>query len=868
MARGLAEGGQLGEAFACEERLRVLAPNDPAGFGLSAQTCLAGGDAACCEAMAAHALSLARGSSADGAALARLRVLAGNCAVAAARWGDAEAHYAAAAAEGAAGGGLGGEELAGALNNLGNVRRMQRDWTGAAAAYRAAARAAPGFADAHFNAGGAILEAGGAADPAKAVAPLATALALDPASLGNWRALAGALERTGAAADRAAAARLLRGVVRIGDARRAARDAVDLAGAAARAGRPREARDALARAIRLLRAVGSGSARRAAAAGSGVPGGGAREGDEGGGVVGAAAAAATELAARGGAAGGAAAHSALSALQALPELSPREVQALGVALAGNELRDYDAGAELLAAAAARGAPGALPAALYALQTTCQWARVSALLPRLPAPRAHAGAVAGAEGDAEGQGESTSGGVSPYEALYLGLDPAALRAWAVDAARPLNREAARALAGEARGAADSPARWWAAVGEEPRWVAALGAGGAGAQVRVGYLTSDMKLSHPIGQLLVPLLEGHDRARFAPVCLDAHAVGLARSPGAYRAEVQALCGEVHSLAALAARAAAARMNALGLHVVVNLNGWSGEDRNDALALRPAPLAVNALGFPGTAGCAFVHALLADRVAAPPEHAAAFAERLLLLPPSHHPLPQRALFGAFPPPPRAGGGTSRASAGLPEEGEGVVLASFNRCKKLDAATWAAWLGVLRAAPRAVLWLSRIALSPAAERRLLASAAAAGVEPRRVVLTDTFPASDHLRVKSLADIFLDTPAYNAHVTAGCPPRPCRAPRAARRGLTAPRPPRRRAAGRRADGGPPARFARRARLGLLRLRARGARGAARRAAPGDPCRPDAPRVLSAGAGARAPRARACARACRAARSARVVGCV
>ena len=144
----------------------------------------------------------------------------------------------------------------------------------------------------------------------------------------------------------------------------------------------------------------------------------------------------------------------------------------------------------------------------------------------------------------------------------------------------------------------------------------------------------------------------------------------------------------------------------------------------------------------------------------------------------------------------------------------------------------------------------------------------PLALPVTDTFPASDHLRVKSLADIFLDTPAYNAHVTAGCPPRPCRAPRAARRGLTAPRPPRRRAAGRRADGGPPARFARRARLGLLRLRARGARGAARRAAPGDPCRPDAPRVLSAGAGARAPRARACARACRAARSARVVGCV
>jgi len=40
--------------------------------------------------------------------------------------------------------------------------------------------------------------------------------------------------------------------------------------------------------------------------------------------------------------------------------------------------------------------------------------------------------------------------------------------------------------------------------------------------------------------------------------------------------------------------------------------------------------------------------------------------------------------------------------------------------------------------------------------------VEPERIVIHEQFPTSYEFRVKALADLFLDTPLFNAHTTAG----------------------------------------------------------------------------------------------------------
>jgi hypothetical protein len=63
----------------------------------------------------------------------------------------------------------------------------------------------------------------------------------------------------------------------------------------------------------------------------------------------------------------------------------------------------------------------------------------------------------------------------------------------------------------------------------------GGGGAGTPIVVAYMSSDIKLSHPIGQLLLPVLQGHISKRTLPMCIDSHAEGLGRSKAGWQLQV---------------------------------------------------------------------------------------------------------------------------------------------------------------------------------------------------------------------------------------------------------------------------------------------------------------------------------------------
>jgi hypothetical protein len=91
-------------------------------------------------------------------------------------------------------------------------------------------------------------------------------------------------------------------------------------------------------------------------------------------------------------------------------------------------------------------------------------------------------------------------------------------------------------------------------------------------------------------------------------------------------------------------------------------------------------------------------------------------------------------------------------------VVLSNFNHLQKLGPATFDLWTRILRHNPNSSLWLLKFPRE--AEAHLHRAAAAAGVAPRRILLTDKFPLEEHLRVKRAASLLLDTLEYNAHVS------------------------------------------------------------------------------------------------------------
>lgn len=62
---------------------------------------------------------------------------------------------------------------------------------------------------------------------------------------------------------------------------------------------------------------------------------------------------------------------------------------------------------------------------------------------------------------------------------------------------------------------------------------------------------------------------------------------------------------------------------------MNGYTKGARNEIFALRPAPVQVMWLGYPGTSGASFMDYLITDQVTSPLELANQYSEKLAYMP-----------------------------------------------------------------------------------------------------------------------------------------------------------------------------------------------------------------------------------------------
>lgn len=278
------------------------------------------------------------------------------------------------------------------------------------------------------------------------------------------------------------------------------------------------------------------------------------------------------------------------------------------------------------------------------------------------------------------------------------------------------------------------------------------------VRVGFLSNGFG-DHPTGLLTVALFEALRSQRSD---IEVHLFALNGDDGGpIRRRLHAAAHSLHDVAASPHAAIASRIRDAGIEVLFDLRGWGGGGAPEVLAMRPAPVQVNWLAYPGTSGAPWIDYVLADRFVLPDTLAADFSEAVARLPRCFQPSDSTRTIP--PPPPRSG-------CGLPERGDGsgVVFCCFNNSYKLNPRSVSRALAVLRGVPGSLLWL--LSGPGEADTRLRGFAQAQGVEPRRLVFMPKQPHADYLARLQHADLFLDTEPYNAHTTAsdalwaGCP--------------------------------------------------------------------------------------------------------
>lgn len=264
-----------------------------------------------------------------------------------------------------------------------------------------------------------------------------------------------------------------------------------------------------------------------------------------------------------------------------------------------------------------------------------------------------------------------------------------------------------------------------------------------RLRLGYLSSDFR-QHPIMQQAAGLFGLHDRREF-----EVHAYSFGPDDGSDdRRRVMRESDAFHDINALSAVEGARRIDADGIHILIDLIGYTGYSRPNPVALRPAPILVNYFGYPGTMGADFIDYIIADPVVAPAEARADFSEQVVWLPHTYMPTDNQQTIAQQP--------ATRRQQNLPDEG--VVFCSFNNSYKIEPGIFAVWMNLLRAVPGSVLWLTGNAT---VQRNLRAEAEKLGVAPARLVFAErTHSKAAHLARLVLADLVLDTPYYNAHVT------------------------------------------------------------------------------------------------------------
>ena len=151
----------------------------------------------------------------------------------------------------------------------------------------------------------------------------------------------------------------------------------------------------------------------------------------------------------------------------------------------------------------------------------------------------------------------------------------------------------------------------------------------------------------------------------------------------------------------------------------------------------------------GAEFIDYIVADQHLIPAENQKHFSEKQIYLPNTYMPTDDSRELSQKP--------MNRSDMGLPDDA--FVFCCFNNNYKISPNEFDIWMRLLTKVENSVLWLrqsnqfSHINIRNEAQTR--------NVDPSRLVFADKIPMDEHLARQRLADLFVDTFAFNAHTTA-----------------------------------------------------------------------------------------------------------
>ncbi|MGP3593017.1 O-linked N-acetylglucosamine transferase family protein [Vagococcus sp. WN89Y] len=262
-----------------------------------------------------------------------------------------------------------------------------------------------------------------------------------------------------------------------------------------------------------------------------------------------------------------------------------------------------------------------------------------------------------------------------------------------------------------------------------------------KLRVGFVSGDLR-KHPVTNFLLPFWDGMDREKFELVAYST--TFLNNDSVAHHLRETALMWR--QVDALSNVELAQLINEDGIDILFDLSGHTTYNRLPAFALRPAPVQISWIGYPGTTGLVQMdYRLLYTTLAKSVGLQEQLTERIMYI-------ETRKLFEPHPQSPQINT--------LPALSNGyVTFGSFNRPKKINDNVLQIWAKVMVASPNAKLLLGFMTdegLVASVKKRLLGL----GVREDQLIFRGLVEIDEYLAYHHEIDLLLDAFPYTGGTT------------------------------------------------------------------------------------------------------------
>jgi predicted O-linked N-acetylglucosamine transferase (SPINDLY family)/molybdenum cofactor biosynthesis enzyme MoaA len=263
-----------------------------------------------------------------------------------------------------------------------------------------------------------------------------------------------------------------------------------------------------------------------------------------------------------------------------------------------------------------------------------------------------------------------------------------------------------------------------------------------RLRIGLVSADLR-SHPVGYFLEHWLKHVDAGK-----TEIYAYSTDGREDAYSQALKKYCCQWRSLAGMNDARAANLIREDGIHILLDLSGYTADSRVSLFAWRPAPVQASWLGYWDTTGIPAMDVVIADPVSVPAGSEGQFTETVVKLPHT------RLCFSA----PQS----DEQINALPALKNGyVTFGCFQKYSKVSDEVLAVWAQVFKALPNAKLyWQCKAFQDDQVQAEALARLQKAGIQAQQCVLMRPTARDAYFKSYHAVDLILDSFPFNGGTT------------------------------------------------------------------------------------------------------------